>query len=170
MHHHGYLWTGPKARFDQEALRRPPHPDPPPAGSRPELVQRYREVAAEFPTSDLPPLETAYWLVKPRSVVRGTWPNPREAAAWLSDRLTEYAPRFASEAQREVSHLTTLVTAAAEQLDSGGDVSLGFYLERPSFLSLALVTCSPNKGNRLLPCPLDAVSAFPGDQPPARGV
>lgn len=157
MHHHGYLWTGPKARFDQEALRRPPHPDPPPAGSRPELVQRFREVAAEFPTSDLPPLETAYWLVKPRSVVRGTWPNPREAAAWLSDRLTEYAPRFTSEAHREVSHLTTLVTAAAEQLGSGGDVSLGFYLERPSFLSLALVTCSPNRANRLLPCPLTAV-------------
>ena len=25
MHHHAYLWTGPKERFDDEALRRPPH-------------------------------------------------------------------------------------------------------------------------------------------------
>ncbi|KPC87256.1 hypothetical protein ADL35_08315, partial [Streptomyces sp. NRRL WC-3753] len=51
------LWAGPKERFDQEALRRPPHTEPPPAGSRPELIQRYREVAAEFPAGDLPPLD-----------------------------------------------------------------------------------------------------------------
>ncbi len=154
MHHHGYLWTGPKARFDQEALRRPPHPEPPPAGSRPELTRRYHDVAAEFPTSDLPPLETAYWLVKPRALVRGTWPDPKAAAAWLGDRLTEYAPRFASGAQRDVGHLTDLVTSAAERLASGGDVSLGFYLERPSYLSLALVTCSPSRRSRDLRCPL----------------
>ncbi|NUT29843.1 MAG: hypothetical protein HOV84_28710 [Streptomyces sp.] len=155
MHHHGYLWTGPKARFDQEALRRPPHPEPPPAGTKPELIQRYREVAAEFPTSDLPPLETAYWLVKPRSLVRGTWPEPRAAAAWLGDRLTEYAPRFAAQAQRDVGRLTGLVTSAAERLSAGGDVSLGFYLERPSYLSLALVTCTPQRGISELSCPLD---------------
>ncbi|MCX4881552.1 hypothetical protein [Streptomyces sp. NBC_00847] len=155
MHHHGYLWTGPKARFDQEALRRPPHPEPPPAGSKPELVQRYREVAAEFPASDLPPLETAYWLVKPRSLVRGTWTAPVEAAVWLSDRLTEYAPRFASEVQRDVRRLRAVVASAAERLGSGSDVSLGFYLERPSYLSLAVVTCSPNRATRELPCPVD---------------
>ncbi|WP_369390007.1 hypothetical protein AB5J72_21925 [Streptomyces sp. CG1] len=154
MHHHGYLWTGPKARFDQEAPRRPPHPEPPPEGSRPELIQRYREVAAEFPASDLPPLETAYWLVKPRSLVRGTWPEPKPATAWLSDRLTEYAPRFASEAERDPGRLTTLVASARERLASGRDVTLGFYLERPSYLSLALVTCSPNRESRELPCPL----------------
>lgn len=154
MHHHGYLWTGPKARFDQEALRRPPHPEPPPAGSRPELVQRYREVAAGFPASDLPPLETVYWLVKPPALVRGTWPDPGAAAAWLGDRLTEYAPRFASPVQGGAHHLTRLVTSAAERLASGGDVSLGFYLERPSYLSLALVTCPPHREIGELPCPL----------------
>jgi hypothetical protein len=154
VHHHGYLWTGPKARFDQEALRRPPHPEPPPPGSKPELIQRYREVAAEFPTSDLPPLETAYWLVKPRSLVRGSWPQEKAAAAWLHDRLAEYGPRFASPAQREVGHLTSLVASAAERLAAGGDVSLGFYLERPSYLSLAVVRCDPGHGLRGLPCPL----------------
>ncbi|MEU5087358.1 hypothetical protein [Streptomyces sp. NPDC021356] len=156
MHHHAYLWTGPKARFDQDALRRPPHPEPPPPGSRPELIQRYREVAAEFPTSDLPPLETAYWLVKPRTAVRGSWPDPGGAAAWLGDRLAEHAPRFASPAERAPGRLATLVTAAAERLRSGGDVSLGFYLERPSYLSLALVTCSPSRTLPHLPCPLAA--------------
>ena len=122
MHHHGYAWTGPKERFDQEALRRPPHPEPPTAGSRPELIQRYREVTSEFPVVDLPPLETAYWLIKPRTLVRGTWGEPKEAAAWLGARLAEYAPRFASEAQRDPARLAVLVNTAAEQLGSGADV------------------------------------------------
>ncbi|MET9505921.1 hypothetical protein ABZY42_30060 [Streptomyces sp. NPDC006622] len=153
MHHHGYLWTGPKQRFDQEALRRPPHPEPPPAGSNPELIQRYREVAAEFPTVDLPPLETAYLLVKPRSLVRGTWDEAKEGAAWLGERLAECAPRFASERNRDTARLAALINSAAEQLGSGADVSLGFYLERPSYLSLAVVTCSPNRLRPELACP-----------------
>ncbi|KOU63068.1 hypothetical protein ADK57_23160 [Streptomyces sp. MMG1533] len=154
VHHHGYLWVGPKERFDQEALRRPPHPDPPPAGSRPELIQRYREVAAEFPTVDLPPLETAYWLIKPRSLVRGTWDEAKQAAAWLGEQLAEHAHRFASERNRDTTRLTMLVNSAAERLDSGDDVSLGFYLERPSYLSLALVACSPNRSMPELACPV----------------
>ncbi|MEV8550092.1 hypothetical protein AB0L04_09705 [Streptomyces glaucescens] len=153
MHHHAYLWTGPKARFDDEALRRPPHPDPPPAGSRPELIERYRLVAAEFRTSDLPPLETAYWLIKPRSLVRGTWEEAKEAAAWLGERLAEYASRFAAEHDRDTARLARLVDAAAERLRSGADVSYGVYLERPSYLSLAVVTCSPNRAAPDLPCP-----------------
>lgn len=154
MHHHGYLWTGPKHRFDQDALRRPPHPTPPPAGSRPELLQRYREVAAEFPVVDLPPLETAYWLIKPGSLVRGTWDEAKEAAAWLGERLAEYAPRFADERDRDITRLATLVDSAAERLASGADVSLGHYLERPSYLSLAAVTCSPNRARPQLTCPV----------------
>ncbi|WP_210590990.1 hypothetical protein [Streptomyces sp. GESEQ-35] len=154
MHHHGYLWAGPKERFDDEALRRPPHPEPPPAEGRPELIQRYREVEAGFPTADLPPLETAYWLVKPRSLVRGTWNEPKEAAAWLGERLAEYAPRFVSETDRDVARLISMVNSAAERLDSGADVSLGFYLERPSYLSLTMVTCSPNRSKPELSCPV----------------
>ncbi|MFF2852907.1 hypothetical protein ACFVT5_42475 [Streptomyces sp. NPDC058001] len=153
MHHHGYLWTGPKQRYDNEALRRPPHPEPPPPGSSPELIRRYREVATEFPTTDLPPLETAYWLIKPKSLVRGTWEEPKEAAAWLGKRLAEYAPRFASHTQRDTTYLATLVNSSAEHLESGTDVSLGFYLERPAYLSLALVCC-PNRARPELPCPL----------------
>ncbi|MEU6111051.1 hypothetical protein ABZ853_21920 [Streptomyces albidoflavus] len=153
MHHHGYLWSGAKARFDQEALRRPPHPEPPPAGSSPELVQRYREVAAEFPTVDLPPLETAYWLIKPRSLVRGTWDEAKEAAAWLGEQLAEYAPRFDAERERDTARLAGLVESTAERLGSGADVSFGFYLERPSYLSLAVVTCSPNRAHAGLACP-----------------
>ncbi|MFI5728158.1 hypothetical protein [Streptomyces cyaneofuscatus] len=153
MHHHGYLWAGPKQRFDDEALRRPPRPDAPPDGSRPELVQRHREVAAEFPVVDLPPLETAYWLVKPGRLVRGTWEKPEDAAAWLGRRLAESAPRFASVSDRDTTRLVTLVHSATERLIRGVDLSLGFYLERPTFLSVALVHC-PNRALPELACPL----------------
>ncbi|MFF5471911.1 hypothetical protein [Streptomyces achromogenes] len=159
MHHHGYLWVGPKERFDNEALRRPPHPEPPPPPVSHEdvkaeqLVKRYREVVAEFPVSDLPPIETAYWLIKPRSLVRGTWGEAKEAAAWIGERLAEYAPRFASECDRDTTSLTQMVNATAERLESGTDVSLGFYLERPTYLSLAVVTCSPNRSKPDLACP-----------------
>ncbi|MFJ9863207.1 hypothetical protein, partial [Streptomyces sp. NPDC101165] len=127
MHYHGYLWVGAKERFDQEALRRPPHPVAPPAGSKPELTQRYREVAAAFTTVDLPPLETAYWLVKPRSLVRDTWDEAKDAASWIAARVAEYAPRFASEWERGFIELAVSVNLAVEKLSSGGDVSLGFY-------------------------------------------
>ncbi|MFE2097225.1 hypothetical protein [Streptomyces sp. NPDC059468] len=153
MHHHGYLWVGAKERFDQEALRRPPHPVAPPAGSRPELIQRYREVAAAFTSVDLPPLETAYWLAKPRSLVRGTWDEAKDAASWIAARVAEHSPRFASQPQRDFIELADLVNLAVEKLSSGGDVSLGFYLERPSYLSLAVVTCSPNRSKPELTCP-----------------
>ncbi|MGN5379155.1 hypothetical protein ACQ4WX_22865 [Streptomyces lasalocidi] len=162
MHHHGHLWTGPKERFGNEALRRPPHPDPPPApvsgGDVPaeRLLKRYRDVAAEFPASDPPPIETAYWLVKPRSLVRGSWDDTQEAAVWPGRRPAEYAPRFAAAAQRDAGHLTALVGSARERPASGGDVSLGFCLERPSYLSLAIVTCSPHRERGDLPCPLSA--------------
>ncbi|MFJ4584397.1 hypothetical protein [Streptomyces echinatus] len=154
MHHHGYLWVGAKERFDQEALRRPPHPEPPPAGCGPEPAQRYREVAAEFPTVDLPPLEIAYWLVKPRSLVRGTWDQAKDAAAWIGALVAEYAPRFASARERDLIDSVVLVGSVAARLESGGDVSLGFYLERPSYLSLAVVTCSPNRSKPELACPV----------------
>ncbi|WP_053694877.1 hypothetical protein [Streptomyces sp. NRRL F-5755] len=159
MHYHGYLWAGPKQHFDEDALRRPPHPLPPPApagdddtvGKR--LAERYRVVRSEFPVMDLPPLETAYWLIKPGTLVRGTWDEPKEAAEWLGERLTEFAFRFASEADRDSTRLAILVNAAAERLGRGRDVSHGFYLERPSFLSLALVCCTPNPTATELSCP-----------------
>ncbi|GLF97260.1 hypothetical protein [Streptomyces yaizuensis] len=159
MHYHGYLWTGDKKRFDKEGHRRPPGaPPPPPAGDDDtdglRLNQRYKEAFAEFRTGDLPLMETALWLMKPGRLVRGTWREPKDAAAWLGEQLTEYAPRFLSESERDSTWLTTLVNTGAERLSRGGDVSHGFYLERPSFLSVALVTCSPNRVAPDTPCPV----------------
>jgi hypothetical protein len=157
VHHHGYLWAGPKERFDQEALRRPAHPDPPPVGSRPELVQRHQEVVAGFPGCDLPPLEAAYWLVKPRSLVRGTWATAEAAAEWLGDRMDEYERRFLSVHDRDAPRLAARVESAAVRLGTGADVSYGFYLERPAYLHLAVVTCSPNRSRPGLGCPVGQV-------------
>lgn len=78
------------------------------------------------------------------------------SAVWLGRRPTEYAPRFAAAAQRDAGHLTTLVASARKRLTAGGDVSLGFYLERPSYLSLAIVSCAPHREHGGLPCPLGA--------------
>jgi hypothetical protein len=113
-------------------------------------------VAAEFPASDLPPIETAYWLVKPRSLVRGSWDDTQEAAVRPGRRLAEYAPRFAAAAQRHAGHLTALVASVRERPASGGDVSPGFCLDRPSYLSPAIVACSPHRERGDLPCPLSA--------------
>lgn len=108
---------------------------------------------AEFPVADLPPLETAYWLIKPEKLIRGTWEEPKKAAEWLGERLVEYTARFASESDRDSTRLALLVNSAVERLGRGGDVSHGFYLERPSFLSVALVCCSPNRAMPDLACP-----------------
>ncbi|MEU8687053.1 hypothetical protein [Streptomyces sp. NPDC048665] len=78
------------------------------------------------------------------------------SAVWLGRRPTEYAPRFAAAAQRDAGHLTTLVASARKRLTAGGDVSLGCYLERPSYLSLAIVSCAPHREHGGLPCPLGA--------------
>lgn len=160
MHHHGYLWTGSRARLDREGHRRPPHPVPPPPPTGEDdtdghtLNHRYREAAAEFQSGDLPPMETAYWLMKPPTLIHGTWDEPMKAAEWLGERLREYAPRFASRGDGDSTRLATLVHSAAERLGWGGDVTHGFYLERPSYLSLALVCCSPHRGRPELSCPL----------------
>ncbi|MEV5979317.1 hypothetical protein [Streptomyces sp. NPDC052114] len=168
MHHHGFLWTGSRTRLGQEGHRRPPHPNPPPPPTGEDdtdghkLNQRYREAAAEFRSGDLPPMETAFWLMKPPALIQETWGEPKEAAEWLGERLTEYAPRFMSDADRDSTRLAILVNSAAERLGWGGDVSHGFYLERPSFLSLALVCCSPNHAAPELGCPLQQVCSDDG--------
>jgi hypothetical protein len=87
-------------------------------------------------------------------LVRGTWDEAKDAATWLGERLAEFAPRFGSEVRRDAAQLDRHVTCAAERLRSGADVTLGFYLERPSYLSLSLVTCSPNRDQPGLQCPL----------------
>lgn len=152
MHHHGYAWLGEKRTFDKESVRRPPG-QAPTATSEQDVHERYREAVAVFPGSDVPPIQTAHWLMKPASMIRGTWEEPEEAGAWLGRQLAEFAPRFASAQDREATRLVLLVRAAVERLAWGGDMSLGHYLGGTVFHSVALVTCSPNRSTPGLPCP-----------------
>lgn len=108
----------------------------------------------EFQASSLPPLETAYWLIKPPSVVKGTWDEAHAAVSWLGEQLIAHSPRFATERDRDADRLARLLNTVAERLRSGADVSYGFYLERPSYLSLAVVTCCPNRSKPELVCPI----------------
>lgn len=63
--------------------------------------------------------------------------------------------RFGSGADRDIARLAALVDSTAGTPGrGGGDVSLGFYLERPAFLSLALLTCAPNRTTPDPGCPL----------------
>lgn len=154
MHHHGYLWVGEKARFDQESLRRPATSlaEPVPT-SQPEILERYRRAVAEFPATDIPPIETALWLMKPSELIRGTWEEPEDAARWLDRQLTQYASRFASDQDRDTIRMSRHAAAAADRLGWGGDVSLGYYLRRPQFLCLSVVACCPNRAAPHLGCP-----------------
>ncbi|MFG2179532.1 hypothetical protein ACGFLS_12555 [Streptomyces abikoensis] len=154
MHVHGYLWTGEKAVFDKESVRRPPPSIAPAPTSPDEVRQRYREAVTAWRTTDVPPIETALWLLKPAKLVQGTWDEPKEAAEWLGKRLAEYAPRFASRHDQDATRLTALVLSTADRLAQGGDVSLGFYLRGALFLSTALVTCSRNRARPEPSCPL----------------
>ncbi|WP_405675963.1 hypothetical protein OG292_12980 [Streptomyces sp. NBC_01511] len=152
MHHHGYLWVGEKARFDTESTRRPATSlvEPTPTGP-PEVLERYRQAVAEFAVTDVPPIETALWLKKPSKLIRGTWEEPKDAAGWLGRQLAEYAPRFASE--QDAAQVAPRTASAVDRLGRGGDVSLGYYLRRPYFLSVSVVTCSPNRAAPDLVCP-----------------
>jgi hypothetical protein len=129
VHHHAYLWVGDKRQFDRDMVRRPPG-----AGG-----------TGEFAGSDVPPIETAYWLLKPAALIRGTWEDPEAAAEWLGCQLGAYAERFGSPHARDSRRRALAVASAVERLGQGGDVSLGYYLGRPLFLSVALVTCSPSR-------------------------
>lgn len=81
--------------FDNESIRRPPLEHAPPVGAEEALRERYRNAVADFPATGVPPVQTAHWLMKPASMVRGTWEEPKEAGEWLGLQLAEFAPRFA---------------------------------------------------------------------------
>lgn len=97
-----------------------------------------------------------------KAVARSALMSPSKLSKIENAKLAASAtdvPRFASEAERDTAHVARLVNSAAERLAWGGDVSLGFYLEHPSYLSLALVTCSPNRAAPELACPFRQTSS-----------
>ncbi len=121
--------------------------------SPPDVAERHREAVTGWRTTEVPPLETAYWLTKPAKLIQGTWEHPKEAAGWMSELLAQHAARFASVDERDMGRLARKASHAAEVLRWGGDISFGYYLTRPLFLSLAVVTCCPNRSRPDQACP-----------------
>lgn len=72
VHHHGYAWVGEKKTSDNESIRRPPPEHASPVGIDAVSRERYRNTVADFPATGVPPIQTAHWLMKPASMVRGT--------------------------------------------------------------------------------------------------
>ncbi|MGW2330162.1 hypothetical protein ACWC5C_31015 [Streptomyces sp. NPDC001700] len=151
MHLHAYSWLGEKEQFDHETLRRLPDRPLPPV--TPEDEEHYRTLLDTFRRSELPPMETAYWLLKTPALIRATFHEPKDAATWLGQQLTDHAPGFLSRDEANTARLSRLVATAADRMSEGADISLGFYTGHTSFLSLAVVTCSPNPQAPDLPCP-----------------
>ncbi|GHJ31379.1 hypothetical protein TPA0910_58120 [Streptomyces hygroscopicus subsp. sporocinereus] len=151
MHINAYSWLGEKELFDREALRRLPDRPRPPVTAEDE--EEYRTRVDTFRRSELPPLETSLWLLKTPALIRATFEEPKDATAWLGRELTAHAPGFLSRQEADTARLARLVTTATDRLAHGTDVSFGCYLGRTSFLSLALVTCAPNRWYPDLPCP-----------------
>jgi hypothetical protein len=154
VHIHAYSWLGEKEMFDRDALRRLPDRPRPPVTAEDE--EYYRALLDTFRRSELPPMRVAHWLLKSPRLIRATFEEPKDAAAWLGRELTEHAPGFFSRQEADTARLSRLIASAADTLARGGDVSVGYYLGRTSFLSLALVACSPNRSAPDLPCPRPA--------------
>ncbi|MEY9487915.1 hypothetical protein RKD26_003709 [Streptomyces calvus] len=88
--------------------------------------------------------------------MRGTRDEARDAADRLAERPAEYAPRFTAGSGCGTGSPGRHVASAVERLRAGGDVPLGFCLERPAYLSVSLVTCSPNRARPEPVCPVGA--------------
>ncbi|REK89890.1 hypothetical protein DY245_13230 [Streptomyces inhibens] len=152
-HWHGFgPWIGAPARYAQEGGRRPPHSILPAPGAREE--ERYREVAAEFPTSDLPPLMTGHWLIKRNQAVPDrTWTVVAETLNWLTKHYEENPPFTREDGKQAYCTLAEKQAYAVDVLPRGVDVSWVHYTQSRNLFSAAVVCC-PNHFHPDVPCPL----------------
>ncbi|GAA4909161.1 hypothetical protein ACFPM3_12065 [Streptomyces coeruleoprunus] len=132
MHHHGYLWLGTGLHQVKDGIRRAGHPD--------------------FATSPVPPLELAHWLLKPPAFVRGTWHDPKEAAAWFGEQVRPHTEAFVCRHDHEA--LGDRIAQAADSAAGGEDVSGGWWLTRQRYLGVYLIACTPHRFRPDYPCPL----------------
>ncbi|MFI6105861.1 hypothetical protein [Streptomyces sp. NPDC051310] len=131
MHHHGYMWLGSGLHLVRDGVRRAGHPD--------------------FPSSPYPPLELAHWLLKPPSLVRGTWTDPKEAATWWAEQARPHVEAFAYDHDRDV--LEDRVRGAADSALGGEDVAGGWWLSGQRYLGVYLIACSPHRFRPDYRCP-----------------
>jgi hypothetical protein len=92
------------------------------------------------PSNPTPPLEIADWLRKPKSLVKETFPNDpagaKLASEWMRACGTEHV--YLGEAAFPLDDRMAYVD---EALSRGADVVWGYYTQRTSYVSQALVAC-----------------------------
>jgi hypothetical protein len=160
-HYHGYgPWIGTPPSYHKEGNRRPAHPDAPaPAMSdddkkAKEAYARYREAAAEFQGSDLPPLMTGHWMLKHgQTAADRTWTDPSVALEWMTKRYLENPPFVREDGKQAYVSLDVKHEYALDVLPLGVDVSWVHYIRTGNILSLSVVCC-PNRHHPELACPL----------------
>ncbi|MFF1702473.1 hypothetical protein [Streptomyces sp. NPDC058252] len=160
-HWHGYgPWTGSPAAYHQEGNRRPAHPNGPPVPMSPEdkvahrVLERYREGAAVFSGSDLPPLMTGHWLQKSgQASADRTWTNVIDAVEWLKKCYTDNPPFERTDGLHAYVGVDVKVAYAYDVLPGGVDVTWVHYTPAKNLFSLSVVCC-PNRFHPRLACPL----------------
>lgn len=159
-HFHGYgPWIGTPEVYHREGDRRPPHPDPPPPPAPDDkkaetVLQRYREVAAEFPTSDLPPLMSGHWLLKRKHASSDrTWTDPVIALEWMTKHYLASPPLEREDGKRGYVDLDVKREYASDVLPLGTDVSWVYYVRSGNIVAIDVVCC-PNRHHPELACPL----------------
>ncbi|MEV0962158.1 MULTISPECIES: hypothetical protein [unclassified Streptomyces] len=117
------------------------------------MLQRYREVAADFPTSNLPPVMTGHWLMKHgRAAAERVWTDPVTAVDWLTKLFLDTPPFEREDGRRAYAGLDVKREYALDALPVGVDVSWVHYNRSGSIVSMSLVCC-PNRHHPGLTCP-----------------
>ncbi|GAB2899049.1 hypothetical protein [Streptomyces mayteni] len=133
-HFHAYRWAGDRRTYDQEGPRRPESPG--------------------FATNSCTPVRISDWLLRPATAIAATFHEVDEAVAWFEEQMTRAAPGFASPQERERARLAAKIAHVHDTLHRGGDTHAAWYIQATGYTTLDLVTCSPNRGNPGLPCPI----------------
>ncbi|MFE5587261.1 hypothetical protein [Kitasatospora sp. NPDC056531] len=128
MHFHGYEWAGDGRLLAKESERRPIE-------------------SSGFRLSELPPMMTGWWLLRPATQIRGTWHTAADAADWLAKRYEEHTPGgdpwLPIDARRQ---------RALAQLARASDVIWSRWVSDSRWSGHYLIAC-PNKTWPTIPCP-----------------
>ncbi|MFE5580553.1 hypothetical protein [Kitasatospora sp. NPDC056531] len=128
MHFHGYEWAGDGRLLAKESERRPAE-------------------GGGFGLSELPPLMTGWWLLRPDTQIRGTWETATEAVEWLAGRYEEHTPGgdpwLPTEARRQ---------RAIGQLGRASDVVWSRWVSDSRWSGHYVIACS-NKAWPRFTCP-----------------
>ncbi|MFI5803139.1 hypothetical protein [Streptomyces sp. NPDC051561] len=119
-----------------------------------QVFDRWHEVKREFPTTDLPPIQTGHWLIRRnRASPERTWVVVEGAVAWLTEAYKATPPFSRTDGKQAYVSLEEHQAQALERLPLGTDVLWVHYTQAKHLFSAAVVCC-PNHFFPEIPCPL----------------